>query len=263
MSDPANLRRKLRSTAEELEQDMKRAECKGRTLCLKIKLHTFEVLTRQLVVPRAICLADDLYNYALPMLAKLEQEMPGMKLRLMGLRCSHLVNTKKPDTMAFFGFRDRKATAEAELGPGASKRKLVEGSDYAAGEDTLGGEEAWFEEVDRTIGPDLADDANSFDAPVHRRHGKEIVPNPIMRTPVRQEEWWGCPICLRPQSASERQFNEHVDLCLSRPTIRDAVQGDEPQRAPECPGIKRLKTAERRRGGPSASDPKQKKLSFG
>ncbi|KAJ3508544.1 hypothetical protein NM208_g15806 [Fusarium decemcellulare] len=102
MSDPTKLRDKLRWTAEELEKDMKRAECKGRTLCLKVKLHTFEVLTRQAVLPRSIWLADDLYNYALPILTKLEQDIPGMKLRLMGLRCTHLVSTKKPDTMAFF-----------------------------------------------------------------------------------------------------------------------------------------------------------------
>jgi DNA polymerase kappa len=52
MSDPDQLRRKLRQTAEELEADLRRAECKGRTLCLKVKLHTFEVLTRQVVPPR-------------------------------------------------------------------------------------------------------------------------------------------------------------------------------------------------------------------
>ncbi|KAL2163644.1 hypothetical protein VTH06DRAFT_5702 [Thermothelomyces fergusii] len=51
--DPVQLREKLRQTAEELEADLKRAECKGRTLCLKVKLHTFEVLTRQVVPPKA------------------------------------------------------------------------------------------------------------------------------------------------------------------------------------------------------------------
>ncbi|KAJ4419700.1 hypothetical protein N0V85_000871 [Neurospora sp. IMI 360204] len=86
MSDPTELRNKLRRTSEDLEQDLRRAECKGRTLCLKVKLHTFEVLTRQVVLPRAVHLATELYSHALPMLTKLEQEIPGMKLRLMGLR---------------------------------------------------------------------------------------------------------------------------------------------------------------------------------
>lgn len=34
-----------------------------------------------------------------------------------------------------------------------------------------------------------------------------------------------CPICLRPQpSADNLAFNAHVDFCLSRSAIREAVQ---------------------------------------
>ena len=95
------LREKLRHTAEELEKDMGRVEVKGRTLVLKIKLHTYEVFTRQVAPPKAVHLAEDLYNYSLPMLAKLEKEMPEFRLRLMGLRCTHLVSTKK-DRSDFF-----------------------------------------------------------------------------------------------------------------------------------------------------------------
>ena len=40
MSDPNELRNKLRWTAEELEKDLQRTQFKGRTLVLKIKLHT-------------------------------------------------------------------------------------------------------------------------------------------------------------------------------------------------------------------------------
>lgn len=89
MGDSTALRNKLRWTAEELEKDMIRTQFKGRTLCLKVKLHTFEVFTRQVIPPKAIYIADDLYKFALLMLAKLEQEFPGMRLRLMGLRCTH------------------------------------------------------------------------------------------------------------------------------------------------------------------------------
>ena len=104
MSDKHELRAKLRWIAEELEKDLARTQFKGRTLVLKIKLHTYEVLTRQTVVPKAIHAAEDLYNYSLPMLMKLDREIPGMKLRLMGLRCTHLVSAKKTD-VDFFGTR--------------------------------------------------------------------------------------------------------------------------------------------------------------
>ncbi|KAK2747402.1 hypothetical protein FQN55_005151 [Onygenales sp. PD_40] len=102
----ANLQERLRATAVDLEKDMIRTGYKGRTLVLKVKLHTFEVLSRQVVPPRAIYLSEDLYRYSLPMLMKLQKENPDMKLRLMGLRCTNLVSTKKPD-INFFGTANR------------------------------------------------------------------------------------------------------------------------------------------------------------
>lgn len=266
MSDPAMLREKLRGTAEDLERDMKRAECKGRTLCIKIKLHTFEVYTRQVVTPRAIYLADDLYNFSLPMLAKLEQEMPGMKLRLMGLRCTHLVSTKKPDTMAFFGFKPRRHD-EGTLAESAQvKRKTT---------DFLAGAEVGFvsptDEQDVTEQQSGEDEQQQDHTPGHeRRHGKEIVPNPKKQeTAAAEEEWWDCPICMRPQAANERMFNEHIDLCLSRQTIRDAVQSDVGAGSGSSTAAPSKRTAgqpDRKRAGGSKAgggDPRQKKLCFG
>ena len=277
MSGKDNFRERLRWTAEELEKDMRRAECKGRTLCLKIKLHTFEVFTRQVVTPRAICLTEDLYTYALPMLAKLEQDMPGMKLRLMGLRCTHLVSTKRPDTMAFFGFKTRKGDAEDQ--GDTSNVKLKE--EDSAVEDQW---EQWpdeeFHDRDDT---DLALDHNtqqprsppsgqSTQTP-YRHHGKEITPNPKRKSDsaaaAAGEEWWDCPICQRPQAADERLFNGHIDLCLSRQTIRDAVQADGPdvaaaRRGSATPEPSKPRAGEKKRGRPGAAvDPKQKRLRFG
>ncbi|KAM0559513.1 hypothetical protein ACHAPJ_004543 [Fusarium lateritium] len=259
MSDPKQLRDKLRKTAEELEQDMKRAECKGRTLCLKVKLHTYEVFTRQAVLPRAIWLADDLYNYALPILTKLEQDMPGMALRLMGLRCTHLVSTKKPDTMAFFGFRPRRTDSEDRPQEGALKRK-------ASDDD---GEWEQWPEVDLQLDdPDglLEGSSSNQDTPEQspgRAHGKEIAPNPKKEDAV-EEQWWDCPICSRPQAANERQFNEHIDLCLSRQTIRETVQADGPStRRDPTPESKKPRTTEKKRGRPKVADPKQRQLFFG
>lgn len=267
ISDPAKLRDKLRSTAEALEKDMKKAECRGRTLCIKIKLHTFEVYTRQVILPKSIDMADDLYNYSLPMLAKLEQEIPGMKLRLMGLRCTNLVSTKKPDTMAFFGFRPRRQDGGESSSTSPVKRKASE---------LLEGEEEWekFDEDGERFIEGLDDEPGDIphehreeedETLTDRRHGKEIVPNPKPEGEAPpQEEWWDCPICLRPQAANERQFNEHIDLCLSRQTIRDAVQADEPKdMKPISPDAKRPKLTEKKRGRPPVTDPKQKKLTFG
>lgn len=264
MSDPKQLREKLRWTADELEKDMRRAECKGRTLVLKVKLHTYEVYTRQTVVPKAICLADDLYNYSLPILAKLEQERPGMKLRLMGLRCTHLVSTKKPDTLAFFGLKLRNGGTPE---PGKVLRKTTQIDEV--GWERLPEELLEQDEIDVDAEADVPDTEGGS---AYAKHGQEIWPNTTSRkkSSPPPEECWVCPICSRPQPADERQFNDHIDACLSRQAIRDAVQKDAMEhQAPisrgATPEAKRPKlSSEKKRGRPSsASDPKQKKLCFG
>ncbi|KAK6859661.1 ImpB/mucB/samB family protein [Apiospora arundinis] len=234
MADPSQLRDKLRWIADELEKDMRRAECKGRTLVLKVKMHTYEVFTRQVVTPKAIHLADDLYNFGLPILTKLMQDVPNMKLRLMGLRCTNLVSTKKPDTAAFFGLSrpPRRSESADSTEPGtATKRKAassLEGEWEEWPEEALYGNDAELEEQInvRLSQQDEARDNEGKEKENYRHHGKEITPNPKKVTsPPVEETWWDCPICMRPQHADERQFNEHIDLCLSRQTIRDAVQG--------------------------------------
>ncbi|KAG8163730.1 hypothetical protein KVR01_007027 [Diaporthe batatas] len=259
MSDPKQLREKLLWTAQELEKDMRRARCKGRTLVLKIKLHTYEVFTRQTVLPRAINLSEDLFGFAVPILAKLEQDMPGMKIRLMGLRCTHLVSTKKPDTTAFFGLKPRSGEACNE--PGKVLRTITRVNDYHT----------------RGVVPNKSpaqdcDDAITAEGDTrgsYRRHGGEILPNPTPANNVSpgSGEWWECPVCNRPQPTDERRFNSHIDSCLSRQTIRDAVQQEQQARSSRSltPESKRPRTdSERKRGRQgSGQDPKQKKLCFG
>jgi DNA polymerase kappa len=269
MSDPTQLREKLRSTAEELEKDMKRAECKGRTLVLKVKLHTYEVFTRQVVTPKAVYLADDLYNYSLPMLAKLEQETPGMKLRLMGLRCTHLVSTKKPDTLAFFGLKPRRTesagSADEQSGGAQGNKVQSEGAWEQWPEEMLDGDRP---ETDNEALPESREQSSS----PFRRHGKEVLPNPTPKKEesAPEEEWWDCPICSRPQSANERLFNEHIDLCLSRQAIRDTVQEAALSAAASTGTTPESKksgsVSDKKRGRPShgrGPDPRQKKLCFG
>ena len=80
-----------------------------------------------------------------------------------------------------------------------------------------------------------------------------------------EEEWWDCPICGRPQAASEREFNEHIDLCLSRQTIRDVVQETAESRSrDQTPVPKRAKMGnEKGRERGVGGDPKQRRLCFG
>jgi DNA polymerase kappa len=220
LGSPDALREKLRWVAEELEGDLKRTEYKGRTLCIKIKLATYEVLTRQVTPPFAVQRANDLYKYSLPMLEKLMKEIPDMKLRLMGLRVTHIISTKKPG-IDFFG-RNR-------LNGNTPTKKRV---------NRTGGEwEVWPEQdFEEAAAQERDDDMNELEqlsqeyerAQIKEDTGATVTPQ---SEPVAEEQWT-CPICTLPQAPDDSTFNAHIDFCLSRDTIKEAVKSTAPTPPP-------------------------------
>lgn len=226
ISTKAELREKLRHTAEELEKDMLRTGFKGRTLVLKIKLHTYEVFTRQVAPPKAVHTANDLYNYSLPMLAKLEKEMPDMKLRLMGLRCTHLISTKK-DTSNFFGAAVKQASSAGEKLDNDGWEVFPDAEFEESARQERQEEMAELERLSQEQG----------DADFHEPFGRyktNHLRNPAPKTnssPAaadKSKQTWSCPICALPQPADDNDaFNSHIDFCLSRQTIKEAVAGDQ------------------------------------
>ncbi|KAJ6015933.1 hypothetical protein N7540_010524 [Penicillium herquei] len=242
IGDKEEIRAKLNWVAQELEKDMARTQFKGRTLVLKVKLHTFEVLTRQTAPPRAIAQAKDLYAFALPMLVKLEKDIPGLKLRLLGLRCTNLVSTKKPG-INFFG---------AAAAP--SRPALIENSDANPTEHEISAEEA-FETAARQEIQDEMNDLEQLSQEAADIPDPPPAAKPINSPPPPQ---WDCPICGRAQAADDRIFNDHVDFCLSRQTILQAVHdtSDPSEQASSAPSRKRKPISQ------SSSDPRQKRLFF-
>jgi len=121
--------------------------------------------------------------------------------------------------------------------------------------------------------PEIANSQIQHDP--RRLHGKLIVPNPTPKKDRKseeetEEEWWDCPICQRPQAKVEKDFNEHIDACLSRKTIREVVQ--EGGSGKDSDGVfipkrgnsqgsanKRPRVGEKKKD----VDPKQRKLFFG
>ncbi|OSS44389.1 hypothetical protein B5807_10916 [Epicoccum nigrum] len=236
LGSPDALREKLRYVADELEGDLKRTEYKGRTLCIKIKLATYEVHTRQTTPPFAVHRADDLYKYSLPMLEKLMKEIPHMKLRLMGLRVTHIISTKKPG-IDFFG-RNR-------LNGNIPTKKRV---------NRTGGEwEVWpdqdFEEAAARERNEEMNELEQLSQEYERSQIKEDTGATITpRSEPAADEQWTCPICSLPQPPDDSTFNAHIDFCLSRDTIKEAVKSTAP--TPPPPSLDRI---------PSVFKPIQKK----
>ncbi len=223
MSSKTELRAKLRSIAEELEKDLIRTQFKGRTLVLKVKLHTYEVLTRQVMPPKAVSTADDLFTYSLPMMAKLEREIPGMKLRLMGLRCTHLISTQRGE-VDFFGPRGLKNIFISPKSKGASAGEMAEEW------------ESWpEEESEEAARQEREDEMDALE--IISQNDIRIEEETLFKKPSTEEDAeeraWPCPICDRPQPANDKEFNSHIDFCLSRKTIREAVDQTSPPVTPQ------------------------------
>lgn len=243
ISNKQELREKLRHTAEELEKDMARVGVKGRTLVLKVKLHTYEVFTRQAAPPKAVHRAEDLYNYSLPMLAKLEKEIPDFRLRLMGLRCTHLVSTKKDSTNFFRRRANNASSNERSTDIGSGEWEVWPDSEFEEAARKERQEE--MNELERLSQEQQEERQHPVDqvaaetstADWHEPFGRYKYgsePNsPAKHGRVRHEatppekegpeQLWDCPICQLPQPANDREFNSHIDLCLSRQTIKEAV----------------------------------------
>ncbi|KAF3924724.1 hypothetical protein AA313_de0208185 [Arthrobotrys entomopaga] len=237
------LRERLRKTAADLNEDLVKTELQGRTLALKIKLYTYEEAIRQKPLPYPIWKTDDLYDFALPLLTKLEEEYKPMKIRLMGLRLTNISSRKKVEAEGGGSFFKRVVT------PGGKKRKF--GSEE---------EEKWeewpeeeFSKYDDAGFEIRADDnnnnnndnyncderdeeemkyfdgLNSDDFLALEGEGLKEVETPKEENVEEEEEevLWPCPICGISQVPDDKTFNAHVDYCLSRQTIREAVrEGD-------------------------------------
>ena len=262
ISDKTELRAKLKWIAEELEKDLTRTCFKGRTLCLKIKLYTYEVMTRQVVLPKAVGCSEDLYTFALPMLTKLEREIPGMRLRLMGLRCTHLVSTKKTGMKDFFGMRRTDSTDSAvgndnlhsasavddsgwEIWPEQDfeeaarqeKQEEMEEMERLSQESPLqdnsvqtSGLQSKVEEEEEppldSVAGQLrqAREGNAFN-PKTNMNPRQVTPSPAKK---KAEDVLFCPICGIAQPKDDRALNDHIDVCLSRQTIREVVNQTSP-----------------------------------
>ncbi|KAI9682008.1 MAG: hypothetical protein M1817_000062 [Caeruleum heppii] len=223
LKEPEELREKLRWTAEELQKDLERTQFTARTLVLKVKLHTYEVFTRQVVPPKAIQSATEIYIFALPMLTRLEREREGLRLRLMGLRATHLISTKKP-ALDFF------SRPLVTKGPCPQKRKAgsitEEETEWEVWPEKEFEEAALQEEAADRADLEILSQEHLEEVNLSRKHGKEILPNPGADIATAEKMLWECPICSRPQTADDRIFNEHIDTCLSRKTIRETIRAE-------------------------------------
>ncbi|BFZ63060.1 hypothetical protein YB2330_004174 [Saitoella coloradoensis] len=217
LHDPSALRDKLLRIAEELEADCRRADLSGRTLHLKIKLDTYEVYTRQVALGRYVWEAGEVYRYALPLLEReMHQAGGGLRLRLMGLRLTQLRarggrggESEKVDVDKFFGVKRSNSDSGSTT---TTKRLRGTGEMIDAGDFSFDDIDDGMQDEDDLCGPPVFLEEPQEEKGVVEEEDKSQCP---------------CPICgLLVPADNDRKLNEHIDLCLSRETIREVARGD-------------------------------------
>ncbi|BFZ54043.1 hypothetical protein PYCC9005_001074 [Savitreella phatthalungensis] len=205
LASPNDLRVKLRTIAEDLQKDCERTDWAGRTIHLKLKRDTYEVITKQRALQHPCYKADDLYAYAICML---EKEFP-ICVRLMGLRLTHLSRIKRKSPATFFDSLssaahkrlDRPSHVEQDDDPSTTLNLTRADQATRDGKsprvdscfpDKLTGESKTSTEEDRNLSEDLP----------------------------------RCPICARQLRETEIDVWAHVEHCLNTRAIREATAGD-------------------------------------
>ena len=133
------------------------------------------------------------------------KEIPNIKLRLMGLRVTHIISMKKPG-IDFFG--------RAAKAPSTSKKAPMSNDE--------GAWETWpEEEFEEAARQERNDEMNELEklSQEQEQHQKE---EPTL------EAQWQCPICNMPQAPDDAAFNAHIDFCLSKETIKEVVKSTAP-----------------------------------
>ena len=156
-----------------------------------------------------------------------------MKLRLMGLRCTNLISTRK-GTDRFFGPAARQLPLPGDTLDDDGWEVFPDAEFEQSARLERQDEMDELERLDRQqVEKPTSEFGNiGFHEPFGRyktNHFPNPAPAPKRPLAAAEERMdiWSCPICSLPQPADDNDaFNAHIDFCLSRRTIKDAVGTD-------------------------------------
>jgi len=221
----SEIRTIMTSIAETLADDMCEKGICARTISLKIKLDTFDIINRSksLVSGAYIQSSSDMLLILHDMLSTIFREYQAkFVVRLLGIRCSNLVLDGKYRSQkkisSFFGATDTSKNVDNNQDVSTVTKKSSQVNKVKV------------ERVDEDVGVDHM----YFDGSLKRKCKSSR--NDASRN--KQPQMF-CPICNKPFNAEENDnLNKHLDTCLNSSLVREAVQ----EESQNSFGLKRKKT---------------------
>ncbi|KAL5112563.1 DNA polymerase kappa [Taenia crassiceps] len=200
-SDSEILQVKCRQLCLSLANDMKEAHVQGKTVTMKFKLNTFEVRSRSQTLPDYTCVTEIITQCASEILrdemkVELTENSRALTLRLMGVRVSNLV----PSAMCQ---QFRQETLEAAFNRGFQGDEIMVHDDGDSLIVSSRVSEGSFVQWSMSSGSER----------------ESLAPQDQGFTRTT------CPVCSKQIRLKDlEEMNEHLDNCLSRQTVWDAVQ---------------------------------------
>ena len=215
---------KLEEIAEKLSEAMKRKKLFAHTITLKVKLSTFDVLSRAKSMARGVYIqsARDMIPIVSRILSDLKNEHKGtFSVRLLGIRCSN--------------FREESDSRQKQLDSFLVKKQADSSDAQPTSSDAIGspqkaeGQEGMNEKQDRKliVSPYRKGIKSS---PLGRGNISSPRPStPIAVTAVSDPAdslpvETVCPICSKTIAGDNNDLNRHVDACLNAGTVAELVE---------------------------------------
>jgi DNA polymerase kappa len=207
---------KLDDIARLLANDMQRKGLWARNLCVKVKLHTFDSLTRSHTMPHGVYLHDydEIFKHAHNLLCQIKGSFKGpeFSIRLLGIRCSGLLTEDdkksfKETTLEYF--LDKSPRSQATVRRACSP--LKESNELRSTKQTS---------LELVL-PAAGKQPSSIQSP-------SAQDNEMLADKMDATGHVYCPLCQKMFSATANaKLNRHIDACLNSASIREAVRETE------------------------------------
>ena len=199
---------RLEDIARQLSADMVEKDLRAHTLTVKVKLHTFDVLSRSRSMPRGIYIQapDEMVKLATELVLELKKQHKGstFSVRLLGIRCSN-----------FQGDEERADVNQMNIEQFLCHEKK-RASPVSALSSTLKKKNTQTTPESRSTSKP-AQIANEM-LPVMAATARHAVAEP-------DQESVQCPMCGQPIRETDNDaINRHVDSCLNSTMVRQAIK---------------------------------------
>ena len=207
-----------------LIEDMNKERVKARTITVKIKLHTFDVINKSKSLPYGtffsntvkdmVAIAQDLMAEAKRSLSSDSNFSRPFNCRLLGIRCSNLAHLAEQSPGCFhLPNQQTRIDSFISLSTAITKPRLLP-------QDTADKYTANQLESDRCV-------SNEDDVLTTRHAGiTEISDRSENEMPSDDvSPFYCCPVCNKEYPLTENaKINQHIDLCLNSKTVKQLVK---------------------------------------